>query len=150
MPFHHGFYGAVTLFSARSGSNTKLHLIEPELDSKIHRILDKDKFEAWKLGKTGWPFFDACMRSLTETGWINFRMRAMIQSVAAYTLWLPWKDTGNHLAQLFIDYEPGIHWSQINMQSGITGINAVRAYSIIKQSTDHDLKGRSYASGYLN
>ena len=49
-------------------------------------------------------------------------MRAMIQSVAAYTLWLPWKDTGNHLAQLFIDYEPGIHWSQINMQSGITGI----------------------------
>ena len=27
------------------------------------------------------------------------------------------------------------------MQSGITGINAVRAYSIIKQSTDHDLQG---------
>lgn len=115
--------------------------LNPELDSKINRILDKDKFDAWKFGKTGWPFFDACMRSLTATGWINFRMRAMIQSVAAYTLWLPWKETGNHLANLFIDYEPGIHWSQINMQSGITGINAVRAYSIIKQSTDHDLEG---------
>ena len=115
--------------------------LNPELDSKINRILDKDKFDAWKFGKTGWPFFDACMRSLTATGWINFRMRAMIQSVAAYTLWLPWKETGNHLANLFIDYEPGIHWSQVNMQSGITGINAVRAYSIIKQSTDHDLEG---------
>ena len=115
--------------------------LNPELDSKIDRVLDKNKFEAWKNGRTGWPFFDACMRSLAATGWINFRMRAMIQSVAAYTLWLPWKETGNHLAKLFIDYEPGIHWSQINMQSGITGINAVRAYSIIKQSTDHDLKG---------
>jgi len=115
--------------------------LNPELDSKINRVLDEDKFDAWKFGKTGWPFFDACMRSLRATGWINFRMRAMIQSVAAYTLWLPWKETGNHLANLFIDYEPGIHWSQINMQSGITGINAVRAYSIIKQSTDHDLEG---------
>ena len=116
--------------------------LNPELDSKINRVLDQDKYDAWKFGKTGWPFFDACMRCLTQTGWINFRMRAMIQSVAAYTLWLPWKETGNHLANLFIDYEPGIHWSQINMQSGITGINAVRAYSIIKQSTDHDLEGK--------
>lgn len=116
--------------------------LNPELDSKINRVLDQNKYDAWKFGKTGWPFFDACMRSLRATGWINFRMRAMIQSVAAYTLWLPWKETGNHLANLFIDYEPGIHWSQINMQSGITGINAVRAYSIIKQSTDHDLEGK--------
>ena len=82
-----------------------------------------------KFGKTGWPFFDVYEKPY-GTGWINFRMRAMIQSVAAYTLWLPWKDTGNHLAKLFIDYEPGIHWSQINMQSGITGINAVRAYQL--------------------
>ena len=115
--------------------------LNPELDSKLDRKFDEHKFNAWKNGNTGWPFFDACIRSLTKTGWINFRMRAMIQSVAAYTLWLPWQDSGNHLANLFIDYEPGIHWSQIHMQSGITGINAVRAYSIIKQSTDHDLEG---------
>lgn len=115
--------------------------LNPELDAKLDRNFDQKKFDAWKDGKTGWPFFDACIRSLTKTGWINFRMRAMIQSVAAYTLWLPWQDSGNHLAKLFIDYEPGIHWSQIHMQSGITGINAVRAYSIIKQSTDHDING---------
>ena len=81
------------------------------------------------------------MRSLRATGWINFRMRAMMQSVAAYTLWLPWQRSGNHLAKLFIDYEPGIHWSQLHMQSGITGINSVRAYSILKQSLDHDMNG---------
>ena len=115
--------------------------INPELDELLNRQLDQSKFIAWRDGKTGWPFFDACMRSLTATGWINFRMRAMLQSVASYTLWLPWQATGVHLANLFMDYEPGIHWSQVQMQSGVTGINSVRAYSVGKQSTDHDPNG---------
>ena len=115
--------------------------INPELDAALERHGVEEHYQAWAEGKTGWPFFDACMRSLKATGWINFRMRAMMQSVAAYTLWLPWQRTGHHLAKLFIDYEPGIHWSQIHMQSGITGINAVRAYSILKQSLDHDQDG---------
>ena len=115
--------------------------INPELDELLNRKLDQRKFIAWRDGKTGWPFFDACMRNLTATGWINFRMRAMLQSVASYTLWLPWQITGLHLANLFMDYEPGIHWSQVQMQSGVTGINSVRAYSVGKQSTDHDPNG---------
>ena len=115
--------------------------INPELDEALGRVDDEERFLAWSEGRTGWPFFDACMRSLRATGWINFRMRAMMQSVAAYTLWLPWQRSGNHLAKLFIDYEPGIHWSQLHMQSGITGINSVRAYSILKQSLDHDMNG---------
>ena len=110
-------------------------------DTLLNRPLDEDKFKAWSEGKTGWPFFDACMRSLTATGWINFRMRAMLQSVASYTLWLPWRDSGSHLARQFLDYEPGIHWSQVQMQSGVTGINSVRAYSILKQSIDQDPEG---------
>ena len=115
--------------------------INPELDEALGRVDEEERFLAWAEGRTGWPFFDACMRSLRATGWINFRMRAMMQSVAAYTLWIPWQRSGNHLAKLFIDYEPGIHWSQIHMQSGITGINSVRAYSILKQSLDHDMNG---------
>lgn len=115
--------------------------INPELCRHLGRQDDEIRFQAWATGQTGWPFFDACMRSLIATGWINFRMRAMLQSVAAYTLNLPWQRTGQHLAKLFIDYEPGIHWSQIHMQSGVTGINSVRAYSVIKQSLDHDMQG---------
>ena len=115
--------------------------INPELDELLNRQLDQRKFIAWRDGKTGWPFFDACMRYLSATGWINFRMRAMLQSVASYTLWLPWQATGTHLANLFMDYEPGIHWSQVQMQSGVTGINSVRAYSVSKQSIDHDPDG---------
>ena len=115
--------------------------MNPELDSHLERNFCEERFLAWSQGKTGWPFFDACMRSLLATGWINFRMRAMLQSVASYTLWLPWQDTGLHLARCFLDYEPGIHWSQVHMQSGVTGINSIRAYSVSKQSTDQDPDG---------
>ncbi len=99
-------------------------------------------FTAWKTGQTGYPLVDACMRSLHENGWITFRMRAMLVSFASYHLWLDWRQTAPFLAQLFTDYEAGIHYSQFQMQSGVTGMNAVRMYSPLKQSLDHDPEGK--------
>lgn len=96
---------------------------------------------AWDKGNTGVPMIDACMRYLNHTGWINFRMRAMLQSFASYQLWLPWHKTGRLLARKFLDYEPGIHWSQVQMQSGVTGINIPRIYCPIKQGHDQDEDG---------
>lgn len=105
------------------------------------RGYDEDRFLAWAEGRTGFPFIDACMRSLAATGWINFRMRAMLVSFASYHLWLDWRPTALHLARLFTDYEPGIHYSQTQMQSGTTGINTLRIYSPVKQAEDQDPKG---------
>ena len=96
---------------------------------------------AWQSGETGLPFVDACMRCLKTTGWMNFRMRAMLVAVASYHLWLDWRVTGEFLARLFTDYEPGIHWSQMQMQSGTTGINTVRIYNPVKQGLDQDPNG---------
>ena len=102
---------------------------------------DRERFEAWCEGRTGFPMVDACMRQLRATGWLNFRMRAMLVSFAAYHLWLHWREPGLFLARQFLDFEPGIHWSQMQMQSGTTGINTLRIYSPAKQAKDHDPDG---------
>ena len=124
---------------------------EPELEYRnLHRGYDglrearwsEERFDALTQGKTGWPLVDACVAMLAHTGWLNFRMRAMLVSVAAYPLWLHWRGVGQWLARQFLDYEPGIHWSQMQMQSGTTGINVPRIYNPIKQARDHDPEGK--------
>jgi deoxyribodipyrimidine photo-lyase len=123
---------------------------EPEIEfHNIHRGYDGLReadfnaahYAAWANGETGWPFVDACMRMLRHTGWINFRMRAMLVAISSYHLWNHWREPGLHLARQFTDYEPGIHWPQVQMQSGVTGINIPRIYNPVKQSQDQDPNG---------
>jgi deoxyribodipyrimidine photo-lyase len=111
------------------------------LDAMRDRIGNEQYLLAWCKGQTGYPFVDACMRYLRATGWLNFRMRAMLVSFAAYDLFLDWRLFADFLAQQFLDYEPGIHYPQIQMQSGTTGINAIRIYDPVKQGYDHDPSG---------
>jgi deoxyribodipyrimidine photo-lyase len=105
------------------------------------RDADATRLAAWAAGETGFPFADACLRYLRATGWLNFRMRSMVMSLASYHLWLDWRATGAHLARMFTDYEPGIHWPQVQMQSGTTGINTPRIYNPVKQGWDQDPTG---------
>ena len=101
----------------------------------------EERFRRWQEGTTGYPMVDACMRAVRATGWLNFRMRAMVASFAAYHLWLHWRGPAVYLGRHFLDFEPGIHFSQFQMQSGTTGINTLRIYSPAKQALDQDPKG---------
>jgi len=132
----------------RSHFSQKLH-DEPSIErhnmcrayDAIRTEFDVAKYDAWVKGRTGFPMIDACMRALHHSGWINFRMRCMLVSFACYMLWLDWKHLTSAMARVFLDYEPGIHYPQFQMQAGTTGINSNRMYSPAKQAEDHDPDG---------
>jgi len=123
---------------------------EPDIELRnVHRGFDGLReadfnhryFDRWRKGETGFPLIDACMKMLAHTGWINFRMRALLISFSSYQLWNHWREPALHLAREFLDYEPGIHYPQIQMQSGVTGINMLRIYNPVKQAHDQDPEG---------
>lgn len=120
--------------------------MEPRMETEAHNRgflnlefkRNQKYIETWKNGRTGYPLVDACVRCLMETGYVNFRMRTMISSFFCHLLFQHFSEIGPWLARNFLDFEPGIHYPQLQMQSGLTGYNTVRIYNPTKNAKDHD------------
>tara|TARA_Y100001970_G_C13834366_1_gene651324 strand:- start:39 stop:653 length:615 start_codon:yes stop_codon:yes gene_type:complete len=108
---------------------------------KLIKPINEVFINAWERGLTGYPLVDASIRCLRETGYLNFRMRSMIVSFFTHHLWQPWQEASHFLARNFLDFEPGIHYSQLQMQAGETGVNTIRIYNPSKNAIERDNNG---------
>ncbi|WP_424015545.1 FAD-binding domain-containing protein [Halorubrum xinjiangense] len=102
---------------------------------------DPDLVAAWKDGETGFPMVDASMRCLRETGWLNFRMRALCASVYFHVLQQPWRIGADHFYEHLIDGDAAINYTQWQSQCGLIGRPGLRLYDPRKQVRDQDPDG---------
>ena len=118
---------------------------EPDIGTEISSESMSEHYgirlKAWREGCTGVPMVDASMRMLAHIGWLNMRMRGLVSSFAVGVLGLHWRDVGLHLAREFLDYEPAIHWNQMQIHSGVSRLSTPMSYNPVKQAQDHDPEG---------
>ena len=105
---------------------------------QMKQPLNEEHVTLWKSGKTGYPLVDASLRAVKETGYLNFRMRAMCVSFLTHHLFQHFSTGAAWLAQQFLDFEPGIHYAQFQMQAGLTATNTIRIYNPTKNAQEHD------------
>ena len=102
---------------------------------------DAELDRVWRAGQTGFPMVDAAMRALTETGYINFRMRALVATFYVYVLKQWWKPGADFMYYHLIDADPAINYTQWQSQCNLTGVHPVRVYGPAKQAREYDPEG---------
>lgn len=120
MLLHHFSYSAKSSF-------------KPEYD-KIRWRDDKEDFEKWKMGQTGYPMVDAGMRELMQTGYMHNRVRMITASFLCKHLLIDWRWGEAWFAQKLLDYEMASNVGNWQWASG-SGADAAPYFRIFNPET---------------
>ncbi|MEY3856109.1 MAG: hypothetical protein RJA45_579 [Actinomycetota bacterium] len=102
-----------------------------------------EKFEAWKLGQTGFPMVDAGMRQLLTTGWMHNRVRMIVASFLVKDLHLEWQLGAEWFEQHLSDFDPAsnAHGWQWTAGCGTDASPYYRIFNPITQGYKFDPDG---------
>lgn len=98
---------------------------------------DKDAFEAWCQGQTGYPIVDAAMRQLKETGWMHNRARMIVASFLVKDLLINWRWGERWFMQQLIDGDPAANNGGWQWSAG-TGTDAAPYFRIFNPTTQSE------------
>lgn len=133
--------GALAGFQSRLVLRDQVPTAGAETPRPSPHDADASRLPAWANGKTGLPFLDACLRYLAATGWLTARLRTMVGMVGSCHLQLDWRTVGQHLARQFTDYDPGLHWPEVERFAGIGGPTPSRLINPVRQGQIMDPTG---------
>ena len=104
---------------------------------------DKNAFDAWAKGQTGYPMVAAGMRQLWHTGWMHNRARMIVASFLTKHLLLPWQDGEAWFWDTLVDADPANNaasW-QWTAGSGADAAPYFRVFNPISQGSKFDETG---------
>ncbi|WP_347862143.1 deoxyribodipyrimidine photo-lyase [Salimicrobium sp. PL1-032A] len=104
---------------------------------------DEEIFERFTKAETGFPFIDAAMRQLNETGWMHNRARMAVASFLTKDLLIDWRKGERYFHQKLADYEAasnigGWQWAS---STGTDAVPYFRVFNPVRQSERFDPNG---------
>lgn len=129
------------------------HVVLNAFREKYDRIEwrnNKEEFEAWKEGRTGYALVDAGMRELNTTGHMHNRVRMLVASFLTKHLLIDWRWGEAYFAEKLLDFDlasnnGGWQWAA---GSGTDAAPYFRIFSPMAQLEKFD-KQRVYVKRYV-
>ncbi len=109
------------------------YAFKPKYD-RIQWRNNKDEFEKWKIGQTGYPFVDAGMRELNETGFMHNRVRMLVASFLCKHLLIDWRWGEAFFAEKLLDYDLSANVGNWQWAAG-SGVDAAPYFRIFNPTT---------------
>lgn len=111
-------------------------------NSSLKWSKDMALFEKWCNGETGYPFIDANMKELKETGYMSNRGRQNVASFLAKDAQILWTMGAEYFENTLIDYDCAVNWYMWRWCSGVGDSRSTEwHFNNVKQAYDFDLNG---------